>query len=189
MTPPDVLVVGAGPAGSAAALVLARAGARVRMIERARFPRTKLCGDTLNPGALAILGALDVGRPPGTCSLLDDIRGLALPITGMMVTGPGGARITAEYPRGLRGLAVTRRDLDLRLVEAATAANLQTTLPYGAEFNANRFMVAWPRGTSPMRINEFVAQNVTGIVDENNQNEDWMELYNDSGAAVNAGGM
>ena len=55
MTPFDVLVVGAGPAGSVAALVLARAGVRVRLLDRARFPRHKLCGDTLNPGALAIL--------------------------------------------------------------------------------------------------------------------------------------
>ena len=50
----DVLVVGAGPAGSVAALVLARAGVRVRLVDRAQFPRDKLCGDTLNPG-----GAVD----------------------------------------------------------------------------------------------------------------------------------
>ena len=56
----DVLVVGAGPSGATAATVLARAGARVCLIDRAAFPRPKLCGDTLNPGALAILRRLDL---------------------------------------------------------------------------------------------------------------------------------
>ena len=59
----DVLVVGAGPAGSIAALVLARAGVRVRLVDRARFPREKLCGDTLNPGTLAILDRLGIAAP------------------------------------------------------------------------------------------------------------------------------
>ena len=54
----DVLVVGAGPAGAVAATVLARAGARVRVIDRDTFPRDKLCGDTLNPGTLAMLRRL-----------------------------------------------------------------------------------------------------------------------------------
>src|SRR6478672_7898734 len=51
----DVIVCGAGPAGSVAATVLARGGARVLLLDRARFPRDKLCGDTINPGALAVL--------------------------------------------------------------------------------------------------------------------------------------
>ena len=59
---PDVLVVGAGPAGSLAALTLARAGLAVRLIDRATFPRHKLCGDTVNPGALALLDAAGLGR-------------------------------------------------------------------------------------------------------------------------------
>ena len=54
----DVLIAGAGPAGAIAAMVLARAGARVLVLDRARFPRDKLCGDTLNPGALAVLERL-----------------------------------------------------------------------------------------------------------------------------------
>ena len=51
----DVAIAGAGPAGALAAIILARAGLRVRLFDRARFPRHKLCGDTLNPGALAVL--------------------------------------------------------------------------------------------------------------------------------------
>ena len=113
---PDVLVVGAGPAGSVAALVLARAGARVRLVDRARFPRAKLCGDTLNPGALAALDRH--GASAG-------VRARALPVTGMVVTGPGGARVVGEYGGGVRGAAITRANLDDLLLEEAVRAGVQ----------------------------------------------------------------
>ena len=48
----DVLVVGSGPAGTAAATTLARAGRSVTVIDKARFPRDKICGDGLTSGAL-----------------------------------------------------------------------------------------------------------------------------------------
>jgi flavin-dependent dehydrogenase len=108
----DALVIGAGPAGSIAALTLARAGARVRLIDRATFPRDKLCGDTLNPGSLSILDRLGIGEA---------VRACALPITGMTVTGPG-AEVSADYPDGLRGMSLTRRCLDQALLDAAAAA-------------------------------------------------------------------
>lgn len=114
----DVLIVGAGPAGSIAALVLARAGARVRLVDYATFPRPKLCGDTMNPGALAILDRLGAGAA---------VRAYARPVTGMRVTGPGGAAVAADYPEGLFGAAIERRDVDRLLVDAAVDAGADFT--------------------------------------------------------------
>jgi flavin-dependent dehydrogenase len=94
----DVVIAGGGPAGALAAIILARAGARVRVFERARFPRHKLCGDTLNPGALAVLA-----RHLDTAPLIarsDDIDGLA-------------------------GRAVTRRILDEWLLRLADQSGAQ----------------------------------------------------------------
>jgi flavin-dependent dehydrogenase len=109
----DVLVVGAGPAGSVAATVLARAGARVRLVDRATFPREKLCGDTLNPGTLALLGRLQMDA---------GIHARGLRIDGMRVTGDGGIDVRAQYGHGLHGRALTRRDLDWLLVQHAIDA-------------------------------------------------------------------
>lgn len=110
----DVVVSGAGPAGCVAAIVLARAGARVRLLDRARFPRHKLCGDTLNPGALAVLARLRLAAAD-----------VGVPITGMLVTGPGGVRVDAVYPGGATGRAITRSALDEALLAAAVAAGVQ----------------------------------------------------------------
>src|SRR5580765_6282294 len=109
----DALIVGAGPAGTVAATVLARAGARVRLVDRARFPRDKLCGDTVNPGTLAALRRL------GLAQALDR-RGLR--VDGMCVTGPGGVAIEGHYPRGLHGRALLRCELDWSLLQEAMAA-------------------------------------------------------------------
>lgn len=109
----DLLIVGAGPAGAVAAAVAARAGARVRMVDRAVFPRDKLCGDTINPGTLALLRRLNLAAPV-------ERRGLR--IDGMLVTGEGGVSIEGRYPAGLHGISLTRRDLDWALVQEAVAA-------------------------------------------------------------------
>jgi flavin-dependent dehydrogenase len=113
---PDVLIVGAGPAGAIAGLVLARAGARVRLVDRASFPRDKLCGDTVNPGTLSRLERLGVAG--GLVA-----RGLR--VDGMVVTGEGGVAVEGRYPAGVHGRAMVRRDLDWLLVQAAIAAGCE----------------------------------------------------------------
>ncbi|MEO6236377.1 MAG: NAD(P)/FAD-dependent oxidoreductase [Vicinamibacterales bacterium] len=112
----DVIVCGAGPAGSVAATVLARGGARVLLIDRARFPRAKLCGDTMNPGTVAILRRL---------AMTGDVEASARPVDGMIVTGEHGVRVSAPYAAGVQGLAIERRVLDEALMRAAVAAGVR----------------------------------------------------------------
>jgi flavin-dependent dehydrogenase len=109
----DVIVCGAGPAGSVAATVLARGGARVLLLDRAQFPRDKLCGDTMNPGAIAVLRRL---------GLTDGFAASALPVDGMIVTGERGVRVLAQYGPGVQGMAIVRKDLDAALVREARAS-------------------------------------------------------------------
>jgi flavin-dependent dehydrogenase len=108
----DVLIAGAGPAGSVAALLLARSGARVLIVDRDEFPRDKLCGDTLNPAAVRLIRSLQ---------LTDDRLSEALPFRGIRLTGPG-AEVTTRYPDGEVGLAITRFDLDAWLLQEAIRA-------------------------------------------------------------------
>jgi flavin-dependent dehydrogenase len=112
----DVLIVGAGPAGSVAGAILARAGARVRIVDRAAFPRPKLCGDTVNPGTLARLRALDLAH---------GIDERSLRVDGMRVTGERGVAIDGRYPGGVSGRAITRSDLDWLLLQQAITAGCQ----------------------------------------------------------------
>ena len=133
----DVLVVGAGPAGTIAARQLAIAGVRVRIVDRATFPRNKLCGDTLNPGCLAMLARLD-------SSVAVRIRACAVAISGMTVTGPGGATVAADYPSGLTGASLMRRDLDQWLLESAIAA--------GAQFDSGVAVSAPSLVERPLRV-------------------------------------
>ena len=59
----DAVVVGAGPAGSTAALVLARSGARVALADKAAFPRDKACGDLVGPRGVQVLADLGPACP------------------------------------------------------------------------------------------------------------------------------
>src|SRR3954453_3028258 len=99
----DVLIVGAGPAGSVAGTILARAGLRGRILDRATFPRHKLGRAAVNPGPLARLRAFHMA---------DGIDARSLRVDGMRVTGERGVSIEGRCPRGLSGRAITRRELD-----------------------------------------------------------------------------
>lgn len=106
----DVVIVGAGPAGAAAALRLARAGADVCIIERARFPRTKPCGEYLSPGAVRMLEALGVAQT---------LSPHAATLRGIRLFGSG---TTAELPFSAPAWSLPRAMLDSALLEAAVDA-------------------------------------------------------------------
>jgi geranylgeranyl reductase family protein len=104
----DVLVVGAGPAGSATALHLARAGARVLLVDKARFPRDKPCGGGLTGRALRHL-------PCGVDPVVERV------VDRMVVRARYRTTIDRTSARPL--IAMTqRRRLDLHLAEQAAAA-------------------------------------------------------------------
>jgi flavin-dependent dehydrogenase len=116
----DVLVVGAGPAGSATAALLAREGYAVATVDRAAFPRDKACSEYMGPETVRILARLGV---------LDELEATgATPLEGTEVTAARGARLRGVFalaghrPFRPTGLSVSRRVLDAALVRAAVRA-------------------------------------------------------------------
>jgi geranylgeranyl reductase family protein len=114
----DVVVVGAGPAGTTAAADLARAGRDVLLVDRARFPRDKCCGDGLTTDALRILEelGLDPSRLPGWQA-----------VTDLEFVGPSGRGVAFPLPRGSGTYAavVPRVELDAALVDLARDAGAE----------------------------------------------------------------
>jgi menaquinone-9 beta-reductase len=110
----DVVVAGAGPAGSIAALVLARGGARVALVDKATFPRDKACGDLVGPRGVGLLDDLAVKVP-------DAGQGADL-----LAVGPSGHRSRLPAFPGRRypghGVVVPRVVLDDALRAAAVQA-------------------------------------------------------------------
>jgi menaquinone-9 beta-reductase len=113
----DVVVVGAGPAGSATAIALARAGRRVVVVDKAAFPRDKCCGDGLTTGALRLLDTL--GLDPAVIPSWQDVD-------AAWVRSPSGRTVQFPLPAPGRFAAVARRaELDTALVDVARAAGAE----------------------------------------------------------------
>jgi len=108
----DVLVVGAGPAGSIAALTLARAGVRTVLVEAKSFPREKVCGDGIIPDSIKLLR--DVG-------LFSDVEAMAHRAEQARLFAPSGRSFVLHAPL----LTLRRQRLDALLAEAATKSGAE----------------------------------------------------------------
>jgi geranylgeranyl reductase family protein len=114
----DVVVVGGGPAGAAVATMLRQRGHDVVLVDEARFPRDKVCGESVSPEAWRILGALGAAAA---------VRGLAPhPIRGMALTSPDGTAFQGLYATDREpGFAVRREALDAVLLHHARGQGVE----------------------------------------------------------------
>ena len=121
----DVAIIGAGPAGSSAAITLARAGRTVALIDKATFPRDKICGDGLTTSALRELSRLGV-----------DPTGLGSWTQCSSVTVRAGNGYAVEFPitsDGVRVGVVQRRELDALLVDTVRHESVDLYLGEGLD--------------------------------------------------------
>ncbi len=151
----DVVVVGAGPAGSTTALLLARRGYRVVLADRARFPRPKPCGEYLNPGAVEVLHR--IGCWPA-------VAPLGQTLSGMYITGADGAAIWVPFPAG-RGSVVPRDHLDHTLLQQAVRAGAEVIeeCRVDAVTPGRTPTVVGRRGTTSIRLTARVVIGADGL--------------------------
>jgi 2-polyprenyl-6-methoxyphenol hydroxylase-like FAD-dependent oxidoreductase len=120
---PDATIIGAGPAGSSAAYALAARGWDVTLIEQHRFPRDKVCGESLSALGVEVLYRL--GLAPAIESLAPSI------LHQTILHAPDGRLLACALPRPMWGLS--RRALDTALLEAARAAGVRILQPARVE--------------------------------------------------------
>jgi 2-polyprenyl-6-methoxyphenol hydroxylase-like FAD-dependent oxidoreductase len=124
-TDADALVIGAGPAGAASAILLAQAGWQVILVEQCLYPRQKVCGECLTAGSLAQLDELGVG------AAVRDRAGPELQQVGWM---QGSSTLTAAMPPCTDGpyrygRALGRDQLDSMLADRAAAVGVTRIQP------------------------------------------------------------
>lgn len=117
----EVVVVGGGPAGCAAAAFLRQRGHDVLLVDAAAFPRDKICGEGISPEAWRLFRAIGAEAA---------VRGLRPhPLRGMRLTAPDGTTFLGEYgDERDPGLAVRRKQLDEALLRSVRAGGVEARL-------------------------------------------------------------
>ena len=142
----DVAIIGAGPAGCSAAITLARGGARVLLLERAAFPRPKLCGEFLSPEVGGLLESLGCGErfraeAPARIERAEVFGRRSTPVRfPLPAVGYGLSRYSLDHL-----LADAARREGVELIENAEVAGLEgraLSLRDGRRFEAPRVLLA-----------------------------------------------
>ena len=118
----NAIVIGAGPAGSLAAILLARAGARVTLIEHARFPRDKVCGECLSALGRSVLKRHDLEA--------ELLHAGAIELTHTRLISSDSS-VTLDLPQPMLG--ISRAVLDQHLLSKAHAAGVGVLQPWRVE--------------------------------------------------------
>lgn len=117
----DALVIGAGPAGSLAALLLARAGWTVTIVEQHAFPRDKVCGECLSPLGVDVLNR----------SGIDDLPIAPVQLARALIHAPDASSFEVRLPRPMWG--ISRSLLDRHLLNSAKRAGAAVLQPARCE--------------------------------------------------------
>ncbi len=109
----DAIIVGAGPAGSSCALFLSRAGRKVLLLDKAKYPREKVCGDAISGKSIAVLRELGI-----LPRLEAQAHGV---INGLMMVSPDGKEVVVPFPKAMgmecAGYCLRRKQTDAALNE------------------------------------------------------------------------
>lgn len=122
----DAIVIGAGPAGSSAAIVLAMAGWRVAIVEKHSFPRRKVCGECVSASNLPLLAALGIAEPLSAIAG-PPLRKVALLCGDQMACSPLPAYSDAAHRWGV---AIGREQLDTLLLDQARQQGAEIFQPW-----------------------------------------------------------
>ncbi len=167
MNPYDVIIIGAGPAGCASALFLYQKGLRVLVLDRASFPRDKVCGEFISPAADDILDELGV---------LDAIQqSNPVRLQGVAISSYGKPELHIDYPpcpgwvKPMTSLSLPRFQLDHLLVQKVMAQGIEVRERHAVDdflFEENR--VAGVKGRD--ETNRLFTFSAPMVVDASGRN-------------------
>src|SRR5215468_8638953 len=153
----DVLIIGGGPAGATAAVLLAKAGWSVAVLERAAYPRRKVCGEFISATTFPILHEIGVGESFSNLAG-PEVRRVGLFANHLTLSAP------LPQPAGLSlgwGRALGREHLDLLLLEAAARAGARVWQPWsGIELHRSKNGYICSAGSTGKGTRKLVARMV-----------------------------